>query len=53
MTKKEKEYLYDIAKTLSVLQDCLFDIAKRLEELEKKTTDNVLPKEGCINGLRI
>tara|TARA_R110000787_G_scaffold1857_2_gene7845 strand:+ start:454 stop:588 length:135 start_codon:yes stop_codon:yes gene_type:complete len=41
MTKKEKQNLYDsslvydIAKTLSILQDCLFDIAKRLEKLEK------------------
>ena len=40
MTEKEKEYLYDIAKTLSVLQDCLFDIAKRLEELEKDKETN-------------
>tara|TARA_R110000822_G_scaffold288854_1_gene410132 strand:+ start:88 stop:225 length:138 start_codon:yes stop_codon:yes gene_type:complete len=40
MTKKEKQYLYDITVTLNVLQDCLFDISKRLEELEKKGKDN-------------
>ena len=36
MTKKEKEYLYALVKTISTIQDCLFDIAKRLEKLEKE-----------------
>ena len=35
MTKKEKEYLYALVKSVSVIQDCLFEVAKRLEELEK------------------
>lgn len=36
MTKKEKEYLYALAKSVSIIQDCLFNVAKRLEKLEKK-----------------
>tara|TARA_R100001126_G_scaffold84760_1_gene53126 strand:+ start:894 stop:1019 length:126 start_codon:yes stop_codon:yes gene_type:complete len=35
MTKKEKEHLYALAKCVQVIQDCLFDVAKRLEKLEK------------------
>jgi len=35
MTEKEKEYLIKLAESVSTIQDCLFDIAKRLEELEK------------------
>tara|TARA_B100001093_G_scaffold493442_1_gene535626 strand:+ start:237 stop:422 length:186 start_codon:yes stop_codon:yes gene_type:complete len=35
MTKK----LYAIVKTISIIQDCLFDIAKRLEKLEKERKD--------------
>jgi hypothetical protein len=34
MTKKEKEYMYALVKSVSVIQDCLFEIAKRLEKLE-------------------
>lgn len=36
MTKKEKEYMYALVKSVSIIQDCLFDIAKRLEKLEGK-----------------
>lgn len=34
MTEKEKEYMYALVKSVSIIQDCLFDIAKRLEKLE-------------------
>jgi fructose-1,6-bisphosphatase len=36
MTEKEKKYLIKLAESVSIIQDCLFDIAKRLEELEKE-----------------
>jgi hypothetical protein len=39
MYKKEKEYLYALVKSVSVIQDCLFDIAKRLQELENPDGD--------------
>lgn len=35
-TKKEKEYIYAIVKSISIIQDCLFEVAKRLEKLEGK-----------------
>tara|TARA_B100001093_G_C26709762_1_gene962898 strand:- start:341 stop:457 length:117 start_codon:yes stop_codon:yes gene_type:complete len=35
MTEKEKKYLIKLTESVGIIQDCLFDIAKRLEELEK------------------
>ncbi len=39
MTEKEKKYLIKLAESVSIIQDCLFDIAKRLQELEKSDGD--------------
>jgi hypothetical protein len=39
MNEKEKEYLIKLAESVSIIQDCLFDIAKRLQELEKSDGD--------------
>ena len=36
MKETEKKYLLAIVKSIQTIQDCLFDIAKRLEELEKE-----------------
>ena len=35
MKGTEKKYLLAIVKSISTIQDCLFEVAKRLEELEK------------------
>jgi hypothetical protein len=35
MKETEKKYLLAIVKSISTIQDCLFEVAKRLEELEK------------------
>ncbi len=37
--EKEQEYFLALAKSVSVIQDCLFEIAKRLEELERKVNN--------------
>jgi hypothetical protein len=36
VSEKEKEYLYALVKSVSVIQNCLFEVAKRLEKLEEK-----------------
>ncbi len=35
MKETEKKYLLAIVKSIQTIQDCLFEVARRLEELEK------------------
>jgi len=44
MKETEKKYLLAIVKSIQTIQDCLFEVAKRLEELEKVKV--VKPKEA-------
>ena len=44
MKETEKKYLLAIVKSIQTIQDCLFEVARRLEELEKdKQVKNGIP----------
>ena len=36
MKETEKKYLLAIVKSIQTIQDCLFEVARRLDELEKE-----------------